>query len=93
MADDLAQVTGIPRYRIQVNYNPVVTPELQARANDLLEHLWFESGEPPVMRAVVRLTAQKDFSPLIQAFSQVRRTQPARLLILSEGKSGPSLKR
>lgn len=85
VADDLAQVTGIPRHRIQVIYNPVVTPDLQARANDLLEHPWFEPGEPPVVLAVGRLTAQKDFSTLIQAFARVRQTRPARLLILGEG--------
>ena len=91
VADDLAQVAGIPRDRIQVIYNPVVTPELQAKAKDVLEHPWFEPSEPPVLLAIGRLTAQKDFSTLIQAFAQVRQARPARLLILGEGEDRPEL--
>lgn len=91
VADDLAKVAGIPHDHIQVIYNPVVTPELQAKAKDLLEDLWFEPGEPPVILAVGRLTAQKDFSTLIQAFARVRRIHAARLLILGEGEERPEL--
>jgi glycosyltransferase involved in cell wall biosynthesis len=86
VADDLARVTGLSRERIRVIYNPVVTPELQAKAQTPLEHPWFKPGEPPVLLAVGSLTAQKDFPTLIQAFVQVRQVRPARLLILGEGK-------
>jgi glycosyltransferase involved in cell wall biosynthesis len=91
VATDLAQTTGIPRQRIQVIYNPVVTPELRAKAQALLDHPWFQPGEPPVLLAVGRLTAQKDFPMLIQAFAQVRQFSPARLLILGEGEERPTL--
>ena len=91
VADDLAQVTGTPRERIQVIYNPVVTPELQAKAQDPIGHTWFRPGEPPVLLAVGALTAQKDFPRLIQAFAQVRRGRPIRLLILGEGQDRPAL--
>jgi len=85
VADDLAQVTKISRDRIQVIYNPIVTPEFREKTRAPLQHPWFESGEPPVILAVGRLTGQKDFVTLIEAFARVRRTQPARLLILGEG--------
>ena len=91
VADDLAQVTGIPRERIQVIYNPVVTPELHQKAQAPLEHPWFAPGEPQVLLAVGRLTAQKDFPTLIQAFAQVRQTHLTRLLILGEGEERPAL--
>lgn len=91
VAADLAQETGIQRNRIQVIYNPVVTPELQVKSIDALEHPWFDAGEPPVVLAVGRLTAQKDFSMLIQAFARVRKTQPVRLVILGEGEERPAL--
>lgn len=91
VADNLAQVTGLSRERIQVIYNPVVTPELQAKAQTPLEHPWFKPGEPPVLLAVGSLTAQKDFPTLIQAFAQVRRACPIRLLILGEGEDRPVL--
>jgi len=91
VGDDLARVAGLPRERIQVIYNPVVTPELQEKAQASLEHPWFKPGEPPVLLAAGRLTAQKDFSMLIQAFAQVRQARPARLLILGEGEERPVL--
>ena len=91
VADDLIEVTGLPRERIQVLYNPVVTPEMRQKAAAPLTHPWFESGQPPVILAVGRLTQQKDFPTLIRAFAQVRRARPARLLILGEGPDRSSL--
>jgi glycosyltransferase involved in cell wall biosynthesis len=91
VADDLAQVTGIPREHIQVIYNPVVTPELQEKAQAPLEHPWFAPGEPQVLLAVGRLTEQKDFPTLIHAFAQVRQAHMTRLLILGEGEERPAL--
>lgn len=91
VADDLAQVAGIPRQRIQVIYNPVVTPELWQKAQAPLEHPWFKPGQPPALLAVGRLSPQKDFPTLIQAFARVRQACPARLLILGEGEERPGL--
>jgi len=91
VADDLAQVTSIPRERIEVIHNPVVTPELREKAQTPLEHPWFAPDEPPVLLAVGRLSPQKDFPTLIQAFARVRQARPARLLILGEGKERPAL--
>lgn len=91
VADDLSQVTGLPRERIKILYNPVVTPEVREKARVPLNHPWFEAGQPPVVLAVGRLTKQKDFPTLMRAFAQVRRTRPARLLILGEGPDRPAL--
>jgi glycosyltransferase involved in cell wall biosynthesis len=91
VADDLAQVIKIPRERIQVIYNPIVTPDLFTRSTALLEHPWFKSGEPPVLLAVGRLTAQKGFDILIRALAQVRKDRLARLIILGEGEERPAL--
>jgi glycosyltransferase involved in cell wall biosynthesis len=91
VADDLAQVAQIPRHRIDVVYNPIVTPELRAKARASLSHPWFESGAPPVVLAVGRLRPQKDFPSLIRAFAKVRAERPARLLILGEGSERPAI--
>jgi len=91
VADDLSQTAGLPRDRIKILYNPVVTPELREKARAPLNHPWFETGQPPVVLAVGRLTKQKDFPTLIRAFAQVRQTRPARLLILGEGPDRPAL--
>lgn len=91
VADDLAHVTNLPRERIQVIYNPIITPQLRDRAQAAIEHPWFKPGQPPVVLAVGRLRPQKDFSTLIRAFSQMRQSCPARLLILGEGPERPAL--
>lgn len=84
-AQDLARITGLPPARIKVIYNPVVTPELFEKAKEPVDHPWFAPGEPPVILGVGRLVGQKDFSTLIRAFSKVRTSQNARLMILGTG--------
>lgn len=91
VARDSAQLLGIPRERIDVIYDPVVTPELYALADEPLEHSWFGDHEVPVILGVGRLEPQKNFSSLITAFARVRHQRPCRLVILGEGKLRSSL--
>lgn len=85
VGDDLAEAINIPRHRITVVYNPVVTDELIAQSREAFVHAWLAPGVPPVILAVGRLTPQKDFTTLIRAFSCLRETRAARLIILGEG--------
>jgi glycosyltransferase involved in cell wall biosynthesis len=82
VADDLAAHAGIPRERITTVYNPVVGPDLFAKAQERPDHPWFAPGAPPVILGAGRLDPQKDFATLIRAFAQVRKGRPARLAIL-----------
>jgi glycosyltransferase involved in cell wall biosynthesis len=91
VADDLARATGLPRDRIEVVYNPVITPDLLRSAQGDTSHEWLRPGQPPVVLGVGRLTRQKDFENLVHAFRLVRRQRPARLLILGEGEDRASL--
>jgi glycosyltransferase involved in cell wall biosynthesis len=91
VAKDLVEKVGLPAERVRVIYNPVVTPELRARAAELMDHPWFKAGQPPVILSVGRLSAQKDFSTLISAFARMRQTSNARLMILGEGDERESL--
>lgn len=91
VADDLSRVTGLPRERIDVIPNPVITPALKAMAEADLDHPWMRAGEPPVAIGLGRLVPQKDFGTLIRAFARVREGRPARLLILGEGPERASL--
>jgi glycosyltransferase involved in cell wall biosynthesis len=85
VADDLSQQTGIPRKCIKVIYNPAITDELYPAAETVVDHPWFQCGQPPVILGVGRLDKQKDFPTLIRAFRLVRNNRPARLLIFGEG--------
>lgn len=91
VADDLARVTSVPRAAIQVIYNPVVTPDVCAKAQMPADHPWFGSDQPPVVLGVGRLTEQKNFADLLTAFALVRQHRPARLIILGEGEQRPLL--
>ena len=91
VADDLTLTTKLSPTQIQVIYNPIVTPDLQKRSEAPLDHPWFRRGEPPVVLGVGRLTAQKAFGLLIEAFARVRKSQSARLIILGEGEERPKL--
>jgi glycosyltransferase involved in cell wall biosynthesis len=84
-ADDLSRAVRLPRRRIRVIYNPVVSSELIEQAKAPLDHAWFRPGSPPVVLGVGRLTPAKDFATLIRAFAIVHQERAARLLILGEG--------
>ena len=83
--DDLARVTDLPAGSITVLHNPVVTNGLEAAAATEVDHPWLNQPGPPVVLGVGRFTRQKNFSLLIEAFAEVRRQKPARLIILGEG--------
>lgn len=85
VADDLANVTGIPRSRMRVIYNPVVSESMAAQARQAPDHPWLAPGEPPVVLAVGRLTPQKDYPTLLRAFAKARASVRSRLVILGEG--------
>lgn len=65
--------------------NPVDIERVRALSVEALNHPWFDTGAPPVILAVGRLSLQKDFGTLIQAFAQLRSQLPARLVILGKG--------
>jgi glycosyltransferase involved in cell wall biosynthesis len=85
VAEDLVQRVGIPRGRVKVIYNAVVTPELQRQATQSSGHPWLAEGQPPVILAAGRLIPSKGFATLIDAFARARQGCAARLLILGEG--------
>ena len=90
-ADDLARATGIPRQSIRVIYNPVVSADLLAKSREPTDHPWLQNSRIPVIVGMGRLTRQKNFSALIQAFALVREQIPSRLIILGDGEERPLL--
>ena len=85
VAADTARIARVPRERISVIRNPVITPALARLAAEPCPHPWYRPGEPPVILGAGRLQRQKDFPTLIRAFDRVRRERPCRLLILGDG--------
>lgn len=91
VADDLTRVLPVAQQRVTTIYNPVVDEQLRKRAQATPTHPWLLSKEAPVILAVGRLIAQKDFATLIDAFALLRRRRALRLLILGEGELRSSL--
>jgi len=91
VAEDLLEIAYLPKEKIRVIYNPVITPDLFAKAEEPVDHPWFRPGEPPAILGIGRLTEAKDFPTLIRAFALVRKRRSARLMILGEGEERPKL--
>ena len=85
VANDLTNWVGVPTDKVRVIYNPIVTPDMLRKAEEPLDHPWFQPGQPPVVLSAGRLTTPKDFPTLLRAFALVRAQRPARLMILGEG--------
>ena len=84
VADDLAQQIALPRQKIVTIYNPIDFAGIERLKAQPLLHPWAEQDIPVVLGAG-RLVEVKNFPLLIQAFLQVRKAQPCRLVILGEG--------
>ena len=93
VAEDLACITRLPASSIPVAPNPVVTPELGARADEPAGHPWLDGKDRPVVLGVGRLARTKDFPTLVRAFARVRARRPARLVILGDGRQRRRLER
>lgn len=83
VAQDMARYATVPDSKIHVVYNPV----FDANATEIgaTTHRWLENPNCPVILGIGRLTEQKDFKTLINAFAILRKKQDAHLIILGEG--------
>ncbi len=91
VARDIEYQYGLAEGSAKVINNPVIDEELFVKATATLEHSWFQDSQIPVFLAVGRLTEQKDFSNLLQAFALLRAKRAARLIILGEGEDRAKL--
>jgi glycosyltransferase involved in cell wall biosynthesis len=84
-AEDMIHSSYVPRHLVRVIYNPVITSQLRSLAREPMNHPWFAVGQPPVVLAIGRLTAQKDYPTLLRATGRLRQNLNFRLVILGEG--------
>lgn len=90
VANDLKKNLNLKRNPVVI-YNPAAK-ESSFTLQPKIPHPWFEE-EIPVIIGCGRLTKQKDFSLLINAFSEVIKKKEARLVILGEGELRPQLEK
>ncbi len=83
--EDLIQEFGMRPDLVEVIYNPMFTPDFPERAAQPVDHPWLQAGQPPVFMGAGRLTTQKDFVTLVDAFADLRSRRECRLIILGEG--------
>ena len=86
VAHDFSMLTGVPLDRVDVIHNPIVDQHLHSMSNEKIIEEWFPKKECPILLSVGRLSVEKDFINLINAFSIVKkRSINAKLIILGEG--------
>lgn len=85
LARDMTVLLGIDASRISVILNGVDIAEVQRQAAAPVEDSWFAPGSPPVIVSAGRLSRQKNFELLLDAFAHLRKQRAARLLILGDG--------
>ena len=85
VAGDLKRIAPRISRRVRVIRNPVVGPDLAARAAEPVDHPWFHDGQMPVVLAAGRLHPIKDHATLIKAFASVAGERMVRLVIIGEG--------
>jgi glycosyltransferase involved in cell wall biosynthesis len=91
VAEDISRVVGISPQRIVTIANPVIAPGDTTDALQAETHPWCRDQSVPLVLGAGRLSREKDFSTLIQAFGLLCRQRDCRLLILGEGSQRPVL--
>jgi len=95
VSQDLAELAGIDPARIETIYNPIDTKRIRSLAEQPAGHPWLEQEGLRVVVGVGRLSPQKDFATLVDAFHALVARRPdaasLRLVILGEGDERASL--
>ena len=71
----------------------MVGSALEKKAEEACRHPWLTDKTIPTLISVARLSPEKDFDTLLEAFSLLRRTTPVRLLVLGDGPDRVRLER
>ena len=77
---------------VETIYNPINLIELGKQANEEVDHPWLKEKKAPVIISVGRLSRQKNFGLLIEAFSKFNLIVESRLMIIGEGTERAKLK-
>ncbi|MCB9811688.1 glycosyltransferase [Candidatus Nomurabacteria bacterium] len=83
-AKQMAALAGLPAEKVVTIYNPVITDDIFKKSQEPVEHLFLSLGEP-LLLAIGRLSKEKDYPTLLQAFALVTKKTPARLVLAGDG--------
>ncbi|AWL10330.1 CDP-glycerol glycerophosphotransferase [Aquirufa nivalisilvae] len=85
VSKDLVKYYGLNPMKVKVIYNPIHVDKCFQFAHEYNEILYSIPPDKKIVLAIGRLTGQKDFMTLINAFKKVRLNIDAVLVILGEG--------
>lgn len=85
LTDLVEKIKISPHIPMTVIPNTVDVERVQRLAQEPISHPWFDNHDIPVILTTARLAKQKRLDVLIQAFAQIVKTTPSRLLILGQG--------
>lgn len=85
VADDFVQYMHKRPEHLTTIYNPILNKGIYEKMKEPLAHAWFTDKQIPVILGIGRLSPQKNFELLINAFAKVHEKRQVRLMILGEG--------
>ena len=91
VGNDLVTMVGINRSHLSIIYNPVISQKLIESSYEAPDHPWFVNSKYPVILGAGRFTPAKGFDVLINAFALLRKSRPARLILIGDGPERESL--
>jgi glycosyltransferase involved in cell wall biosynthesis len=83
--EDYIKTVKVTERKVITIYNPVVSGELKEKMKMPISHEWMIEHECPVVVAAGRLTREKNYFLMLDAFKLVRQQKDARLIILGQG--------
>ena len=85
VAESLIEATNIPEETLTVIYNPMDISSIKHRASEAPNHEWFNDNGSPIVLGAGRLSREKDFETLINAYYLASYVSQCRLIILGDG--------
>ncbi len=84
-ASDLTKCLSVEEDRIHTVYNPVNIGRIEEKSDRTADHKWLCKDDVEVLISVGRLSKQKDYKTLLDAFRKMRNRSNVKLLVLGEG--------
>jgi glycosyltransferase involved in cell wall biosynthesis len=85
VADELTVMAPRMASKIRVAPTPVISDDVIAQGDVLVDHPWFIEHDKPIIITAARLEPHKGHLALLHAFAIARKKRNARLVILGEG--------